>query len=117
MYPKTVLILVLGVFSTGTSLWARGEEEAARKELRESLEKAEKLRDQLHDETALRWDKKQLYIQKREADKQILLTYEKDIERLYQELARMEEEIFSRERTIEEENAILSQKKADWQNV
>ena len=114
---KTLLILVLGVISSGNALWGKGEEEAARKELRASLEKAEKLRDQLHDETALRWDKKQLYIQKREADKQILLTYEKDIERLYQELARIEEEIFSRERTIEEENAILSQKKADWQNV
>ena len=113
---KTLLILVLGAFSAGPALAGKAED-AARKELRESLEKAEKLRDLLHDETALRWDKKQLYIQKREADKQILLTYEKDIERLYQELARMEEEIYSRERTIEEENTILTQKKADWQSV
>jgi biopolymer transport protein ExbB len=114
---KLSLLLLLGAFSMSHGLFGKGEEEAARKELRESLEKAEKLRDQLHDETALRWDKKQLYIKKKEDDKQILLASEKDIERLYQELARIEEEIFSRERMIEEEQAVLAQKKGDWQNV
>ena len=114
---KLLLLLVLGIASTGHALWGKAEEDAARKELREALEKTEKLRDLLHNETALRWDKKQLYIKKREEDKQILLASEKDIERLYQELARIEEEIFSRERMIEEEQAVLAQKKSDWQNV
>lgn len=114
---KMLHLLVLGLLSTGSTLWAKGKEDAARQELSEALEKAEKLRDLLHNETALRWDKKQLYIKKREEDKQILLASEKDIERLYQELARIEEEIFSRERMIEEEQAVLTQKKSDWQNV
>ncbi|MEO6094828.1 MAG: MotA/TolQ/ExbB proton channel family protein, partial [Fibrobacteria bacterium] len=114
---KILLLMVLGALSTGSALWAKAQEDADRKELREALEKSEKLRDLLHDETALRWDKKQLYIKKKEEDKQILLTYEKDIERLYQELARIEEEIFSRERMIEEENAVLVQKKSDWLTV
>jgi len=114
---KLLLLLILGALSTGHAQWGKGKENPARQELRDALEKTEKLRDQLHEETALRWDKKQLYIKKKEEDKQILLTYEKDIERLYQELARIEEEIFSRERLIEDENAILAQKKGDWQNV
>jgi hypothetical protein len=114
---KILLVMVLGAMSVGSPIWGKGQEDADRKELKESLEKAEKLRDLLHDETALRWDKKQLYIKKREEDKQILVTYEKDIERLYQELARIEEEIFSRERLIEEENGVLAQKKTDWLSV
>lgn len=114
---KILLVMVLGAMSAGSPIWGKGQEDADRKELKESLEKAEKLRDLLHDETALRWDKKQLYIKKREEDKQILVTYEKDIERLYQELARIEEEIFSRERLIEEENGVLAQKKTDWLSV
>jgi len=114
---RILLLLVLCVFPASHLAWGKGEEDPARKELRETLEKAEKLRDQLHDETAFRWDKKQLYIQKREEDKQVLLKIEKDIERLYQEQARIAEEIFSRERMVEEENVILAQKKTDWQNV
>jgi biopolymer transport protein ExbB len=114
---QILLLVVLFAFTQGHALWGKGQEEAARNELRETLEKAEKLRDQLHDETAFRWDKKQLYIQKREEDKQVLLTIEKDIERLYQEQARIAEEIFSRERMVEDENVILAQKKSDWQNV
>lgn len=114
---RVLPLLILGLLSTVPSLWAKGKDDAARKELSETLEKAEKLRDLLHNETALRWDKKQLYIRKREEDKQILLASEKDIERLYQELARIEEEIFSRERLIEEEQGVLTQKKSDWQNV
>lgn len=114
---KLPLLLLLGALCTGSALWGKGQEDADRKELREALEKSEKLRDLLHDETALRWDKKQLYIRKREEDKQILVGFEKDIERLYQELARIEEEIFSRERMIEEENAVLLQKKNDWLSV
>ncbi len=114
---KIILLFIFFALSTGYSFWGQEEENAARKELRQILEKTEKLRDLLHDETALRWDKKQLYIQKREEDKQVLQAYEKDIERLYQEQARIKEEIFSRERMIEDENNILAQKKSDWQNV
>jgi len=72
-------------------------------------------RDSLQNEIAARWRAKQHFVQQRELDKEELSRLRENQERIHTELARIKEECFARERTLEDERKQLQGKKDEWQ--
>lgn len=71
-------------------------------------------RDSLQDDIAERWAKKQRYVNQREVDKEELAALRTKQERSFNQLSRLKEECFAKERTIEDEKEATTKKKDEW---
>lgn len=71
-------------------------------------------RDSLQDDISARWAKKQRYVNQREVDKEELAALRSKQERAFNQLSRLKEECFAKERTIEDEKLATEKKKDEW---
>lgn len=72
------------------------------------------LRDELQGLIAKRWQKKQAHVARRETDKESLARLREAQERAYMEQSRIKEEVFAREKTIEDERRKAIEAKETW---
>lgn len=96
-------------------------EAAPRKEVEAQVRELEVLktylaeaRDSLQREIADRWRLKQRAVEQRVVDKEELGRLRQTQERLFSELARIKEECFARERTLEDERKAVAEEKDQW---
>jgi biopolymer transport protein ExbB/TolQ len=74
-------------------------------------------RDKLQRLIAERWKKKQSYVARRETDKETLTQLREAQQRTYREEARVKEECFAREKTIEDAKSAANDAKAGFKHV
>ncbi|MFP4163702.1 MAG: MotA/TolQ/ExbB proton channel family protein [Chitinispirillaceae bacterium] len=72
-------------------------------------------RDSLQNEMADRWGAKQRMVEQRELDKEELVRYREKQERSHSELARIKEECFAKEKTLEDMEEDIQVRKEEWQ--
>ncbi len=72
-------------------------------------------RDSLQNEMAGRWRSKQHMVEQREIDKKELARYRETQERSHSDLARIKEECFAKEKTLEDLKKSIQEKREEWQ--
>jgi biopolymer transport protein ExbB len=97
--------------------WFRKEDDTEKQELEELKRELQNARDSLQNEIAQRWRMKKSYVEQREIDKEELVRLRNNQERNYTELARVKEEVFARQRRVEEKMSAVAQQKEQWDYI
>lgn len=91
--------------------------EAQRQELDVLKQYLQQGRDSLQTEITNRWRYKQRYVEQRELDKEQMSRGRDLQERSFSELSRIKEEVFAKERLLEDEKKDVAAHKDDWEYV
>jgi biopolymer transport protein ExbB len=115
---KLILIVVAALFVNVSAQRASSKINEAKQLEYETLKNyLNDARDSLQKEIADRWRIKQRYVEQRELDKEELSRLRETQERAFSDLSRAKEELFSRERIVEEQRKDLILKKDAWELV
>ena len=112
--------IVFIIFCCVVSLSAASEDRSRalkQKELSVLRGYLEAARDSLQQEVTQRWRAKQLYIEQRESDKAELASLREKQEHVHGELARLKEDFFAKERTLEDERKKVAAAGEEWQFI
>ncbi len=90
---------------------------AKKKELAALNAKLQRARDDLGGRIAYRWKTKQGHVAQRETDKETLSRLRDAQQRAYMEQARVKEEVFARDKTIEDEKRKANASAEEWKSV
>ncbi|MFP4013242.1 MAG: MotA/TolQ/ExbB proton channel family protein [Chitinispirillaceae bacterium] len=106
-----LILIIAGVAFAGPDKNYRAKEREL-EILRDFLHAA---RDSLQNEMAGRWRAKQRMVEQREIDKEELVRYREKQERIHSDLARIKEECFAKEKTIEDMEEEIKMEREEWQ--
>ncbi|MBD3343783.1 MAG: hypothetical protein GF401_01820 [Chitinivibrionales bacterium] len=114
-----ILIIISSTALVFSQLFSSGDkrQQSKEKELNVLKSYLSTARDSLQNEIANRWRQKQRFVEQREADKEELGRLREKQERAHADLSRIKEEVFSKERIIEDEQKALQGEKDEWQFV
>lgn len=112
-------LLCFGIvlLTVGVQAAPRKEMEAQQKELELLKSYLEQARDSLQREITDRWRLKQRYVEQRELDKEKLEELRGKQEQAFAELGQMKEEVFARERLLEDSRKGLDEAREQWDYV
>ncbi|MBD3242061.1 MAG: hypothetical protein GF331_15835 [Chitinivibrionales bacterium] len=112
-------LVACGILVLALSAWSapRKEMEAQQKELELLKSYLEQARDSLQREITDRWRLKQRYVEQRELDKEKLEELRGKQEQAFAELGQMKEEVFARERLLEDSRKGLAEAREQWDYV
>jgi len=120
----TGLLALSGLMAAPADAWpwdekaAKVDPNAAKKaELAALNGQLQAARDELQELIASRWENKQKYAGQRETDKEALARLREAQERGYMDQSRVKEEVFAREKTIEDERRKAHEAKEAWSVV
>jgi biopolymer transport protein ExbB len=116
---KTTYRCILVALCAVLQVYGAPDRRVAAKEQELSVLKTylEAARDSLQKEISSRWRTRQRYVEQRELDKEEIVRYRDAQERLQSDVARSKEEVFVKERILEDERKQLAQKQDEWNLV
>lgn len=110
MKPTLMLLLCL----TATTAFADKQQEKLLRRIEYLKTEYDRKQEQLQDVTEARWREKQKQVKRKEQDNEQLSRIRADMERLYNDIARVREEVLSRERMLQDEESVLEAKREEW---
>lgn len=116
---KRISMLCIAVLSLWAALPAASSKEVEAQERELQLLKGylEAARDSLQREITERWRYKQRFVEQRELDKEALERLRQEQERAFAELGQTKEEVFARERLLEDTRKELDTRREEWEFV
>jgi len=109
-----LFVLVLALLCSVSSAAPRRDIELQQKELEVLKTYLEEARDSLQREITSRWRIKQRNVEQRELDKEQVARLREQQERAFSDLSRIKEEVFAKERLLEDAKKEVTIKKDEW---